>query len=85
MNYVDAVKIAYDVCKVLPNGEQKDVVVYYAIQAAMTAAEQEAEMKKRFNGVSSTKESLMFMPRQIGKSFLHLFLQERLINKKGKK
>ena len=43
MKYVDAKKIAFDVCKALPNGEQKDVVVYYAIQAAMAAAEQAAK------------------------------------------
>ena len=47
MNYIDAKKIAYDVCNVLPNGEQKDVVVYYAIQAAFATAKWIAEKEKK--------------------------------------
>ena len=43
MKYTDAKKIACDVCKALPNGEEKDTVVYYAIQAAMAGAKWMAE------------------------------------------
>ena len=43
MKYTDAKKIAYDVCKALPNGEEKDTVVYYAILAAMAGAKWMAE------------------------------------------
>ena len=34
-----AQRIAYDVCKQLPNGEEKDGIVYYAILAAIAGAE----------------------------------------------
>lgn len=41
-----AKKIAYDVCKDLKAGEEKDVIVYYAILAAIAGAEWMAEIKK---------------------------------------
>ena len=47
MKYVDAKKIAYDVCKVLPPGEQKDIVVYYAIQTAFATAKWIAEQEAK--------------------------------------
>ncbi len=42
-----AFKIAYDVCKTLPQGEEKDAIVYYAILAAMAA------LKTKFNDEES--------------------------------
>ncbi len=41
-----AKKIAYDVCKDLKAGEEKDVIVYYAISAAIAGAKWMAEIMK---------------------------------------
>lgn len=41
-----AKKIAYDVCKQLPNGTEKDNIVYYAILAAKAGADLMAGQSK---------------------------------------
>ena len=41
-----AKRIAYGVCKQLPNGEEKDSIVYYAILAAKSSAEWMASQLK---------------------------------------
>lgn len=41
-----AKKIAYDVCKQLPNGTEKDSIVYYAILAAKAGANSMAQQLK---------------------------------------
>lgn len=46
-----AKKIAYDVCKALPNGEEKDTVVYYAILTAMAGAKWMAEQGETKEGI----------------------------------
>ena len=49
---VAAKKIAYGVCKQLPNGTEKDSIVYYAILAAKVGAEWMA-------GQGATKEAVI--------------------------
>ena len=45
-----AKKIAYGVCKQLPNGEEKDGIVYYAILAAKACAEWMAGQFQKIEG-----------------------------------
>jgi len=47
-----AKKIAYGVCKQLPNGEEKDGIVYYAILAAKACAEWMAGQFQKIEGES---------------------------------
>lgn len=42
-----AKRIAYDVCRKLPNGEEKDSIVYYAILAAMAGSEWQKELNEK--------------------------------------
>lgn len=51
-----AQRIAYDVCKQLPNGEEKDGIVYYAILAAIAGAEW-------MEGQGYTKEETVYFER----------------------
>lgn len=61
-----AKKIAYDVCSILPSGEEKDSIVYYAILAAMKALKKNDTLKEYLRQHPTLVEDLQIAAKRLG-------------------
>ena len=61
-----AKKIAYDVCGILPSGEEKDSIVYYAILAAMKALKKNDTLKEYLRQHPTLVEDLQIAAKRLG-------------------